>query len=170
MESQGEWSRHMYLVLNGGLEVTCKTKGKEDRPVTVTKLSAGHLWGEVALFMGEVSVFTITVVSPECQLLLITRESLQSLLPQHPHLHTQICRHVQELREAAERKAKIEKQLRVAALYRQDDADLGILASTFGHAGIRNLARQKNTLRYANSIRSRLTENGSPLTENGFLF
>ena len=66
-------------------------KGR-DRPSHVSKLSAGHLWGEKALFIGEASLFSITVESQEATLLLVTRESLRSLYGEHKQLHLEMCR------------------------------------------------------------------------------
>jgi hypothetical protein len=71
----------------------------------VAKLSVGHLWGEKALFIGESSLFTITVDSPEATLLLVTRESLRSLFLEHKDLHLEVVKYVDEVVGDLEKRA-----------------------------------------------------------------
>jgi CRP-like cAMP-binding protein len=115
---QDQWSRSMYLVLSGSLEVSCQTKGR-GRAASVARLSVGHLWGENSLFVGESSLFTVTCESAECTLLKVTRESLRSLLLLNPVLHLEVCKHVESLLQAQDQLARKEKQDRMQAQHEE---------------------------------------------------
>jgi CRP-like cAMP-binding protein len=109
---QDDWCRSIYLVLSGELQVSCLTKGGS-RSASVSRLSGGHLWGQTSFFIGESSLFTVTCQSAECTLLMVTRESLRSLLAQNPELELKICKHVSSLLHAQDKLALHERQERI---------------------------------------------------------
>ena len=142
---QGEWCRSIYLVLSGELQVSCLTKGG-GRAAPVARLSVGHLWGQTSFFIGESSLFTVTCQSAECTLLMVTRESLRSLLGQNPELELKVCKHVSSLLQAQDKLALQERQERIHTQHGQAMPRPGALGGLVRQGAMTALVAPRSTL------------------------
>lgn len=91
---RGELSDHMYLVLQGAMEV--RPEGRDPVP-----LGVGASFGEVALLRGEPRIADVVAVADGARLLRMSRLSVLPVLQRHPSLAGELSRISQARREAS---------------------------------------------------------------------
>ncbi len=121
--AKGDPGNSMFAVLKG--RVTISTPSPDGRQVVLTVMRDGDVFGEIALLDGKERTADVTAAA-DCELLVVTRRSLLSLLERRPDLcidflHV-LCERLRRTNEQVEDLAFLDLEARIAkALLRLAD-------------------------------------------------
>ena len=75
----GEIGKEMYFIINGSINVVTK-----DQKTTLSKLSDGDFFGEVALFLHQPRTATI-IAETYCDLYVLSKDAFDEVIAQYPY-------------------------------------------------------------------------------------
>ncbi len=81
---EGDAGRDLFILLKGRVNIEIQLKMESER-ATVHTVSEGEIFGEFALVDGEARSASATAVK-ECKLIVLTRDDLDNLIQNNPHI------------------------------------------------------------------------------------
>ena len=81
---EGARGNAMFIIRSGEVEIK-KKKPELGIDLTIAKLTAGDIFGEMALLTGAARSATVAVITPT-ELLVLKKEDFDSLVLDHPHI------------------------------------------------------------------------------------